>query len=152
MYHIACVESIPEFPPQLGRLGHDFLSVCLQRKPNKRPDVTSLLLHPFVAFFDEPSYIAGDDYRPDSAMQYMRPTTAAGYHRDGYHRDLPSRERVMPARAMSRSKRSTSSRRGSGIVDSIDSSISGPRPDVSLNFASGQLQFTLDASAASGTL
>lgn len=67
MYHIACVESMPAIPETLSpsgdpchcgprlflkltaRAGKDFLTRCFQRDPAKRPDVTSLLLHPFVS-------------------------------------------------------------------------------------------------------
>lgn len=72
MYHIACVESIPPFPSQLSVRGHNFLSVCLNRKPEKRWDVTRLLLHPFVIYKEETTM------RPDSAMIFnqTRPLTA----------------------------------------------------------------------------
>ena len=48
MYHIACVETVPPFPESLSPQGHDFLRLCFERDPLKRPDVTRLLLHPFV--------------------------------------------------------------------------------------------------------
>jgi len=48
MYHIACVETVPPFPDSISPQGHDFLRLCFERDPLKRPDVTRLLLHPFV--------------------------------------------------------------------------------------------------------
>jgi len=84
MYHIACVESIPPFPSQLSVRGHNFLSACLNRKPEKRWDTTRLLLHPFVIFKEESSM------RPDSAMvlHQTRPLTA------GTGQNLFSREKA----------------------------------------------------------
>eukprot|EP01041_Mallomonas_annulata_P007673 gene7673-15706_t len=51
MYHLACQDTLPEYPDP-SRCSVDvitFLNICLQRNPTKRPDITSLLLHPFVA-------------------------------------------------------------------------------------------------------
>jgi serine/threonine protein kinase/WD40 repeat protein len=49
LYHIACSDSLPEYPetPSVELL--TFLNTCLQRDSVHRPDITSLLLHPFVA-------------------------------------------------------------------------------------------------------
>ena len=49
LYHIACQETLPEYPNPASIELITFLNVCLQRDPAKRPDITSLLLHPFVA-------------------------------------------------------------------------------------------------------
>jgi len=49
LYHIACQETLPEYPVDASAELNSFLSACLQRDPGKRPDTTSLLLHPFVA-------------------------------------------------------------------------------------------------------
>ncbi|MEM6474421.1 MAG: mitogen-activated protein kinase kinase kinase, partial [Planctomycetota bacterium] len=43
MYHIACVEELPEMPKELSEDGHQFLSLCFQRDPKHRPEVSSLL-------------------------------------------------------------------------------------------------------------
>eukprot|EP00500_Bicosoecida_sp_ms1_P004052 CAMPEP_0203807038 /NCGR_PEP_ID=MMETSP0115-20131106/839_1 /ASSEMBLY_ACC=CAM_ASM_000227 /TAXON_ID=33651 /ORGANISM="Bicosoecid sp, Strain ms1" /LENGTH=2508 /DNA_ID=CAMNT_0050715707 /DNA_START=176 /DNA_END=7698 /DNA_ORIENTATION=- len=48
MYHIACADELPEMPATLSSAGHDFLALCFRREPSERPDVTLLLLHPFV--------------------------------------------------------------------------------------------------------
>lgn len=49
LYHIACSDSLPEFPESASVELISFLNVCLQRDASHRPDITSLLLHPFVA-------------------------------------------------------------------------------------------------------
>ena len=49
LYHIACTEALPEYPSDASIELITFLNVCLQRDPAKRPDITSLLLHPFVS-------------------------------------------------------------------------------------------------------
>jgi serine/threonine protein kinase len=49
MYHIACVEELPQMPENLSPEGKLFLSLCIQRDPSGRPDVSSLLLQSFVA-------------------------------------------------------------------------------------------------------
>jgi serine/threonine protein kinase/WD40 repeat protein len=49
LYHIACQETLPEYPEGTSTELHSFLNMCLQRDPSKRPDISSLLLHPFVA-------------------------------------------------------------------------------------------------------
>ena len=49
MYHIACVESVPAFPPNISEACADFLRLCFKRDPAQRPDVTLLLLHSWVA-------------------------------------------------------------------------------------------------------
>lgn len=49
LYHIACQETLPEYPSGASMEMTSFLNMCLQREPSKRPDISSLLLHPFVA-------------------------------------------------------------------------------------------------------
>ncbi|KAJ8613494.1 hypothetical protein CTAYLR_002166 [Chrysophaeum taylorii] len=49
MYQIACVEEPPEMPANLSEDGHRFLSLCFQRDPKLRPEVSSLLLQNFAA-------------------------------------------------------------------------------------------------------
>jgi len=49
MYHIATTDSPPDFPRGLSPHGTDFLTQCLRLDPRLRPDVSALLLHPFVA-------------------------------------------------------------------------------------------------------
>lgn len=49
LYHIACQDTLPEYPSFASMELITFLNVCLQRDPSRRPDITSLLLHPFVA-------------------------------------------------------------------------------------------------------
>ncbi len=49
MYHIACSEDTPQLPPSLSEQGRDFLTLCFKRDPTRRPDVTLLLLHPWIS-------------------------------------------------------------------------------------------------------
>ena len=49
LYHIACSDVIPSFPDDPSEELSSFLSSCLQRDLTKRPDVSSLLLFPFVS-------------------------------------------------------------------------------------------------------
>ena len=49
LYHIACSDTLPEYPEDPSVELLTFLNACLQRDPQQRPDITSLLLHPFVA-------------------------------------------------------------------------------------------------------
>lgn len=49
LYHIACQETLPEYPVNASVELITFFNVCLQRDPANRPDITSLLLHSFVA-------------------------------------------------------------------------------------------------------
>jgi serine/threonine protein kinase/WD40 repeat protein len=55
MYHIARTDKPPAFPPSLSKHGVDFLTECLKIDPSQRPDVSALLLHPFVASTGLPS-------------------------------------------------------------------------------------------------
>jgi serine/threonine protein kinase len=56
MFRIASTDDMPAFPPHASSLARDFLSLCLQRDPTRRPDVTRLLLHPFVAPLPQPHH------------------------------------------------------------------------------------------------
>lgn len=49
MYTLACTDATPALPDHLSPQAMDFLSLCFRRDPAKRPDITLLLLHPFVA-------------------------------------------------------------------------------------------------------
>lgn len=49
LYHIACSEALPEFPEIASDELTALLKSCLQRDPARRPDITSLLLFPFVS-------------------------------------------------------------------------------------------------------
>ena len=79
MYHIACRDTLPDFPSTLSDLAQSFLALCFQRDPSKRPDVTSLLLHPMVTslppcnvrHLGAAMYPAG---RPATAGHHERPT------------------------------------------------------------------------------
>jgi serine/threonine protein kinase len=73
MFHISSEDVIPAFPPDSSRHQLDFLQRCLQRQPGKRPDVTSLLLHQFVAF--APMNVAADRLCL-SMLDQRRPSTA----------------------------------------------------------------------------
>jgi serine/threonine protein kinase len=49
MYTIACTEALPTFPEHLSHTAREFLTLCFNRDPSKRPDATLLLMHPFVS-------------------------------------------------------------------------------------------------------
>jgi WD40 repeat protein len=49
LYHLACQDTFPEYPSNPSTELLTFFNACFQRDPHLRPDVTSLLLHPFVA-------------------------------------------------------------------------------------------------------
>ncbi|CAE7361829.1 NPK1 [Symbiodinium sp. KB8] len=73
MYHIACMETDPPIPESLSPIGQDFLRQCLQRDPQARANISTLLLHPFVASF---GLLRGQAGGPAAAQLPMRPTTA----------------------------------------------------------------------------
>jgi serine/threonine protein kinase/WD40 repeat protein len=56
VYHIACSDSVPQYPENASMELTTFLNICLQRDPTRRPDITSLLLHPFVASMGNGSF------------------------------------------------------------------------------------------------
>jgi serine/threonine protein kinase len=70
LYHIACSDSLPEYPENPSVELLTFLNTCLQRDSLNRPDITSLLLHPFVAnagYFPSSSQGGGTyGYRPST--------------------------------------------------------------------------------------
>jgi serine/threonine protein kinase len=49
LYQIACTDALPDYPTDASVDVVAFLDVCLNREPSMRPDITSLLLHSFVA-------------------------------------------------------------------------------------------------------
>jgi len=55
MVRIAMSEETPPLPGHMGELCCDFVVSCTRRKPEERPDATTLLGHPFVAGFLDPS-------------------------------------------------------------------------------------------------
>eukprot|EP00941_MAST-03F_sp_MAST-3F-sp1_P002697 g2697.t1 len=86
MYHIACVEEIPTFPESLSDCGKKFLARCLQRKPNLRPNVTSLLLDQFVAFFDG-AYFAVAEPKSLAVARMQREQEQANVNGEGKIKD-----------------------------------------------------------------
>ena len=66
LYHIACSDSLPEFPPDCSDELKSFLALCLQRDPAKRPDITSLILHPFVANMSRSGWTGNVVNRPST--------------------------------------------------------------------------------------
>eukprot|EP00948_MAST-09A_sp_MAST-9A-sp1_P002146 g2146.t1 len=49
MYHIACVDEQPQYPSGISKGCASFLDLCFQRQPDNRPEVSQLVLHPWVA-------------------------------------------------------------------------------------------------------
>ena len=74
MYHIACVEELPEMPPSLGSDGHDFLVLCFDRDPKLRPEVSALLLQRFVAAAPRPLL---NQFVTSPREHVLRPSTAS---------------------------------------------------------------------------
>jgi serine/threonine protein kinase/WD40 repeat protein len=68
LYHIACSDSLPEYPENPSVELLTFLNTCLQRDAANRPDITSLLLHPFVASATHLNPMGGghSSYRPST--------------------------------------------------------------------------------------
>lgn len=74
LYHIACEDTLPEYPDPASIELISFLNLCLQRKADMRPDTTSLLLHPFVM------NVASQLWRYEqmnSTSSYGRPSTVS---------------------------------------------------------------------------
>ena len=70
LYHIACTDALPEYPSPASMELLTFLNVCLTRDATNRPDITSLLLHPFVTnmgpLFAGSGVFAGSNARPST--------------------------------------------------------------------------------------
>ena len=70
LYHIACTDALPEYPNPASMELLTFLNVCLTRDATNRPDITSLLLHPFVTnmgpLFAGSGVFAGSNARPST--------------------------------------------------------------------------------------
>lgn len=49
IFRIASSDDLPVIPPTLSTPGAEFVRLCLQRDPARRPTVSELLQHPFVA-------------------------------------------------------------------------------------------------------
>eukprot|EP01038_Epipyxis_sp_PR26KG_P014312 gene14312-19196_t len=49
LFNIACQDTLPDYPNPASVELITFLNTCFQRDAQMRPDITSLLLHPFVA-------------------------------------------------------------------------------------------------------
>lgn len=49
MFHVASSNELPIIPEGLSDTGKDFLRLCFQRDPSKRPTAEQLLMHPFVS-------------------------------------------------------------------------------------------------------
>jgi len=74
LYHIACSDTLPEYPENPSVELLTFLNSCLQRDAMNRPDITSLLLHPFVAHANHSISWSSD---PRSGMWNNRPSTVS---------------------------------------------------------------------------
>lgn len=48
MFKIGNTKELPTIPEHLSEEGKDFVRLCLQRNPQKRPSAVQLLEHPFV--------------------------------------------------------------------------------------------------------
>ena len=88
MYHIACVEELPEMPPNLTDDGHQFLLLCFQREPRLRPEVSALLLQKFVAA----APMAWREHRSGHHDHSSAYATAQGHHarQDSLYPSRPS--------------------------------------------------------------
>eukprot|EP00750_Incisomonas_marina_P031987 INCI87.1.p1 GENE.INCI87.1~~INCI87.1.p1 ORF type:complete len:1009 (-),score=143.18 INCI87.1:1061-4060(-) len=158
MYHIACENEIPTIPDIISPQGRAFLLMALRRDPDVRPDATSLLLNPFVAFVEQWCVRSKD-------MDILeRPNTSGGLNseRDSRSRQRgrgPSRrgENRMYREAHSRQSSKPTSNAGSGpgsgngsaaasgsvagagvessILNSSNTIQASFRPDVSIDFS-----------------
>lgn len=48
MFHVGTSGKVPEFPPHLSPMAHDFLDKCFRTNPEDRWSATALLTHDFV--------------------------------------------------------------------------------------------------------
>ncbi|KAF8676205.1 hypothetical protein HU200_047076 [Digitaria exilis] len=55
VHKIAYTDAVPEVPAWLSSEAKDFLCICLQRHPRRRPNTVELLDHPFIVSADEPA-------------------------------------------------------------------------------------------------
>ncbi|KAF8696123.1 hypothetical protein HU200_037013 [Digitaria exilis] len=55
VHKIAYTDAIPEVPAWLSSEAKDFLCICLERDPRRRPNAVELLDHPFIVSADEPA-------------------------------------------------------------------------------------------------
>ncbi len=65
LYHIGNSDSIPKIPETLGDVAREFISQCLRRDPDKRPDSTTLLKHEWLKGVE----VAGGDSDYESAEE-----------------------------------------------------------------------------------
>ena len=78
MYTIACTDTLPTFPEHLSQTAKEFLTLCFNREPSKRPDATLLLMHPFVSGSGVVSSVGGERITIGSSSQGGSVFGAAG--------------------------------------------------------------------------
>lgn len=100
MFHLACQDTLPEFPSDASIDLTLFLTQCLQRDPNLRPEVTPLLLHPFVvsasplsSSSSSTSLLSPHQIRPTTTMgiKNITPSTQILHHITDHPDSLDSR-------------------------------------------------------------
>ena len=75
LYQLAYENQAPPLPDDMSPIARDFFNQCFRSDPDRRPDVTSLLLHPFVSQI--PSNIVAMASDVNSGIGYpVRPSTA----------------------------------------------------------------------------
>eukprot|EP01138_Halocafeteria_seosinensis_P002177 gb/GECG01002227.1/.p1 GENE.gb/GECG01002227.1/~~gb/GECG01002227.1/.p1 ORF type:complete len:1084 (+),score=159.24 gb/GECG01002227.1/:1-3252(+) len=75
LYQLAYKNQSPPFPEELSPTARDFLNQCFRSEPEHRPDVTSLLLHPFVSQIPSNILAMANDVSPGLGYP-VRPSTA----------------------------------------------------------------------------